>query len=212
MTHCRAQREGSSSLCVSAVHAPEEGSDVKSKLISDVITYTGDQLRSHWAFEQYDVQGDSIVAFMGPCDVGTEKLVDLADRKELKKIYSQEMLHFLVEHFDRDLEKTLLRQKLLITIIMEKLNHRMKHSVIHRLGDDLFDGDKKLSVSIATLTPVSTMIHVGINISSKNTPVRTSGLKDYGIEPEEVAEVVMNQYMAEMKSLTLARSKVKGVL
>ena len=134
----------------------EEGRDVKAKFIADRLTYTGDQLRSHWTYENYEVQGDSIVAFIGPCDVSLDKLVDLADRKECKIIFSEEMLHFIVEHFDLDLEKTLLKQKLLITILMEKLNHRLKHNVVHRLGDDLFDEDKKLSVSIATLSPVST--------------------------------------------------------
>ena len=183
-----------------------------STFISDTITYNGDQLRSHWTYESYDIQGDSIVAFIGPCDVGVDKLVDLADRKEKKTIYSEEMLHFIVEHFDLDLDKTLLRQKLLITVLMEKLNHRLKSTVVHRLGDDLFEEDRKLSVSIATLTLVSTKIHMGINVSSKNTPVKTKGLKDYGIDPQELAEAVMNQYMVEMKTLLVARSKVRGVL
>lgn len=184
---------------------------MRSKFITEKITYTGEQLRSHWAYENFDLQGDSIVAFIGGCDVSPDKMVDLADRKEHKTIYSEEMLHFIGEHFDLDLEKTLLRQKLLITILMEKLNHRLKGSVVHRLGDDLFEEDRKLSVSIATLSPVSTMIHVGINVSSKNTPVKTKGLRDYGIDPVELAEAVMNQYMVEMKTLALARSKVKGV-
>lgn len=184
---------------------------MKSKFIDKTISYNGDQLRSHWAYESFDVQGDSIISFLGPCDVGLDKLVDLADRKSQKTIYSENMLHFIAEHFDLDLEKTLLRQKLLITILMEKLNHRLKDTVVHRLGDDLFEEDKKLSVSIATLTPVSTMIHAGINISSRNTPVITKGLADYGIDPHELAEAVMNQYMVEMRTLAIARSKVKGV-
>ena len=82
---------------------------------------------------------------------------------------------------------------------------------MHRLGDDLFEGDRKLSVSIATLTPVSTMIHLGINISSEHTPVPTKGLLEYGVDPVELAEAVMNQYMAELRMLAVARSKVKGV-
>lgn len=179
--------------------------------IPETMTYTGEQLRSHWAYEHYDVQGDSIIAFIGPCDVGLHHLVDLADRKDQKSIYSEEMLHFIVEHYDLDLEKTILKQKLLVTVLMEKLNNRLERDVVHRLGDDLFDGDKKLSVSIATLTPVSTMIHVGINIRSDHTPVPTKGLKDYGVDPRELAEAVMNQYRAEMRMLTVARSKVKGV-
>lgn len=184
---------------------------MKSKFIPDIIPYTGDQLHSHWAYENYDVQGESIVAFIGPCDVRCAKLVDLADRKDQEMIYSEEMLHFIVEHFDLDLEKTILRQKLLVVILMEKLNNRLNKMTVHRLGDDLFEEEKKLSVSIATLTPVSTMIHLGVNIRSEHTPVPTKGLNDYGMDPVELAEAVMNQYMAEMRLLKVARSKVKGV-
>jgi hypothetical protein len=184
---------------------------MKSKFISDDILYTGGQLRSHWAYTNHSVQGDSIVAFLGPCNVPLDHMVDLADLMEKKTIYSEKMLHFIVEHFDLDLDKTLLRQKLLIIILMEKLKNRTHSSTIHRLGDDLFDEEKKLTVSIATLTPVSTIIHVGINISSHNTPVKTKGLNEFGIDPQELAEAVMNQYMMEMKALVIARSKVRGV-
>jgi hypothetical protein len=184
---------------------------VRSAFLSDVIAYTGEQLRSHWAYETYDLQGESIVAFIGPCDVKLELMVDLADRKEKKAIYSEEMLHFIVEHFDLDLEKTILKQKLLVVLLMEKLNNRLREDIVHRLGDDLFEKDRKLSVSIATLTPVSTMIHLGVNISSANTPVLTKGLRDYGIDPVELAEAVMNQYMAELRMMEVARCKVRGV-
>jgi len=184
---------------------------VKARFIEEPLIYSGDQLRSHWAYEEHDVQGDSIVAFIGPCDVSLQKMVDLADRKEEKIIYSEKMLHFIVEHFDLDLEKTILKQKLLVTVLMEKLNNRLKQNVVHRLGDDLFEKSKKLSVSIATLTPVSTMVHLGINISSENTPVPTKGLAEYGVDPVELAEAVMNQYMVELRMVEVARSKVKGV-
>jgi len=184
---------------------------VKTQFIPETILYTGDQLCSHWAYEQYDLQGDSIVSFVGPCDVGKEKLVDLADRKRNKIIYSESMLHFIVEHFDLDLEKTIFRQKLLVVILMEKLMNRLHSSVIQRFGDDLFDGDRKLTVSIATLTPVSTKIHAGINISSQNTPVKTRGLIDYGLDPRELAEAVMNQYEVELMQTLMARAKVRGM-
>jgi hypothetical protein len=184
---------------------------VKSAFMTKRITYTGEQLRSHWAYEHADLQGDSIVAFVGPCQVGSDHMVDLADVKEGKTIFSEEMLHFVVEHFDDDLEKTILKQKLLVTILMEKLNNRLEHNVVHRLGDDLFEGNLKLTVSIATQSPVSTLIHLGINIRSDNTPVSTKGLKDYDLDPRELAEAVMNQYRAELRLLDVARSKVRGV-
>jgi hypothetical protein len=184
---------------------------VETLFVPETIRYTGDQLCSHWAYEQFDLVGDSIVSFIGPCEVGKEKLVDLVDRKRNKIIYSESMLHFIIEHFDLDLEKTILKQKLLVVVLMEKLKNRIHSSVIHRLGDDLFDGDGKLTVSIATLTSVSTKIHTGINISSQNTPVKTKGLMDYGLDPRELAEAVMNQYRLELMQTSVARAKVRGL-
>lgn len=184
---------------------------MKSKFISNEINYTGAQLTSQWAYKSFNLLGDSIVAFIGACDVSLENMVDLEDVKSESKIYSERMLHFIVEHFELDLEKGILRQRLLIAIIEEEVNARVKRQVVRRKGDDLFDGDKKLSVSIATLSPVSTMIHVGLNISSQNTPVKTIGLADYRVDPIDFAKRVMKLYVEEMESMEVARCKVRAV-
>jgi hypothetical protein len=184
---------------------------MKSKFIPDEIKYTGAQLRSQWSYKNFNLLGDSIVAFIGACDVSLENMVDLEDVKSESKIYSERMLHFIVEHFELDLEKGILRQRLLIAIIGDEVNARIKRQVVRRKGDDLFDGDKKLSVSIATLSPVSTMIHAGINISSQNTPVKTIGLEDYRIDPIDFAKRVMKLYIEELESAAVARWKVRTV-
>jgi hypothetical protein len=44
-------------------------------------TYDGRQLSSLWAFRRFGLQGDSIVAFAGPCRVAGEALVDVADAR-----------------------------------------------------------------------------------------------------------------------------------
>jgi len=184
---------------------------MKSLFVEREIKYTGEQLRSLWAFRELDVQGDSIVAFMGPCDVATSRLVDVADAKANAPIWSERMLHFIVEHFDMSLERAILRQRLLVSLIADTLNEAKGAFLVRRRGDDLFSDDRKLSVSIATLSPVSCLIHVGVNISSKNTPVPTRGLADLGVDARRLAEAVLRAYVQECESAQQARCKVRGV-
>jgi len=182
-----------------------------SLFVDKLITYDGRQLSSLWAFKNFGVQGDSIIAFRGPCDVKISEMVDLEDVLTGAFIYSEQMVHFIIEHFDMDLEKTVTRQRLLIAIMRDILCGAGAPQQLHRIGDDLYLGQRKASVSIATLTPVSSMIHTGVNISSRNTPVPTIGLEDMNIKPVFFAQKVIAAYCEEMENITKARCKVRGV-
>ena len=184
---------------------------MRTRWIPDQILYDGTPLESLWAYRRFRVQGDSIVAFAGACDIPEDRIVDWEDRLAGSRIYSHFMLHFIVEHFDPDLEKGIWRQRLLSAIARDLLAERTRAG-IRREGDDLFEGDRKLSISIATLTPVSTKIHFGINIRSDGTPVPTKGLADYDVHPEAFAKEVLAAYAAECESIAAARCKVKGIL
>jgi len=175
------------------------------------ITYTGEQLRSNFAYKQFGVIGDSIVAFCGPCDVGMEWMVDIEDLRAGKAIYSESMLHFIVEHHDTDLEKNVLRQIVLADLVKDALNEHIGKTVVRRSHTDIYDGEFKLSVSVATVTPVSSLIHFGINISSSNTPVPTRGLGDYNVKPVDFAERIMQKYCREIEDAYRTRCKVKWV-
>jgi len=183
---------------------------IETRFIEERIKYTGKELRSHFSYRDFDIVGDSIVAFCGVCDVATQNLVDLADAKAQADIYSDDMLHFIAEFFDNDLEKTVLKQRLLMAIIKEEIRLRSDAKVI-RIGDDIYDSDFKITVSIATLTPVSTMIHAGVNILSDFAPVKVKGLNDYGIEVFPFAAAVLEKFKKELESAKIARCKVKGV-
>ncbi len=181
--------------------------------IADTITYDGTQLSSLWAFRMFGLQGDSIVSFQGPCQVKLAEMVDLEDVKSNSPIYSEKMLHFITEHFDLDLEKTIIRQRLFITIIKDAVQ-QYTGAVLRRDGDDLFHNDKKLTVSIATLTPVSTMIHTGLNILSDNVPVPAVGLADLGLAIEKIPALgaaICSLYAKECDEIRKARCKVRGV-
>lgn len=186
---------------------------MKELIVPDTITYDGAQLASHWAYLNYGLQGDSIVSFQGPCSVALTEMVDLKDVMGNAPIYSMRMLHFIVEHFTLDLESTILRQRLMIANLRDIISEK-SGADIRRYGDDLFVGDRKLSVSIATLSPVSTMIHTGVNITGENAPVPAIGLSELGLSPEESSEVgrlLCNAYVAEYEQIKLARCKVRGV-
>ena len=183
---------------------------IQVKFVEKKIAYTGEQLRSHWAYRSFDILGDSAVAFIGPCNVRPEFMKDVEDLKAASRIYSEEMLHFIIEHFGCGLNEAVLRQRLLVAIMAENLNRRdLKGGVVTRSGSDLYDGRLKLTVSIASVSSVSALIHAGINISSRNTPVPTHGLADYHIEPSAFAEEILAGYAAECEGILRARFKVR---
>ena len=76
----------------------------------------------------------------------------------------------------------------------------------------IIDG-KKLSVSIATKSINSVLIHTGLNILSENAPVEASGLtSELGINDiKAFALEVMKRYSEELDDIVLASTKVRGV-
>ncbi|MDO8518723.1 MAG: DUF366 family protein [Deltaproteobacteria bacterium] len=184
---------------------------METKFIETPIDYDGTQLRSHWALETCGVKGDALVSFVGYAKVDLSHMVDLEDVIAKKPIYSEKMLHFIAEHFENDLEKMILRQRLFISLLKQDLEECLPDVRLTRKGDDLFLEHFKLTVSIATISPVSVLMHTGINILSRNTPVPTKGLEDFGLNPAAVARSVMNRYAEEVKGIRWARAKVRGV-
>jgi len=184
---------------------------MKSLFVSEEIKFTGEELSSHWAYTKFDLLGENIVSFIGPCELDEKYLVGINHYKRKTQIRSEKMLHFIVEHFDLDLEKAILKQKILVAILKDKLNHRLKGDVLQRWGDDIFDGDAKLTISTVLRTEVSTKIHLAVNISSRNTPVKTKGLEDYGLDAVEIAQVVMNQYRLDIRRVSERLVKTRGI-
>jgi hypothetical protein len=177
----------------------------------DELAYTGHQLRSHWIYETFGVQGDAIAAFRGPCRVELSEMVDRADVLAGEDIRAAEMLHLIAEHFDRDLTRAVLRQRLLICMIAERLRLAPEMPAPRRDGDDLYVDERKLTVSIATVSPVSTLIHVGINVDAEGAPVAACGLGEWAIEVDRLAEDLLTAYANEAEDIYLATCKVRGV-
>jgi len=184
---------------------------MKTKFINEDIKYIGSQLAPHWIYKNYQIMGDAIVAFIGECKVDLTEMVDIEDVINNEPIYSKLMLSFITEQFGVDLTEGVFRQRLLICIIKELLEERGIFVV--RNGDDLMINGRKLSVSIATKSITSILIHTGLNILSEGAPVEASGLtSELGItDIEEFAKQVMKRYSEEIEDIKLASTKVRGV-
>jgi len=179
----------------------------------EILTYTGRELEPLWAFERYNIQRDSIVAFRGRIEVPLENMKDLKDVKEEgsksnRLITSSDAINFIIEHFDNpDLKMTYLRQRLLVLITKEVLEEISGKRLVRR-GDDLYYDGGKLSVSIASRGISSGKIHLGINLSKEGTPsyIKTTSLEDLGIDIGEdivldIMETVGRRYGEEIDKI-----------
>ena len=184
---------------------------MKTQLLEQEIKYEGCQLSPHWIYKNFKIQGDATVAFIGECEVKLTEMVDIEDVINNEPIYSKSMLSFISEQFNVGLVEGVFRQRLLICIIKEALEKR--GFKITRNGDDLFYEGKKLTVSIATKSINSILIHTGINIDSTNAPVKASGLtSELGItDIKELAQEILTNYSEEINDIIMASTKVRGV-
>lgn len=184
---------------------------MKTLFIDNEIKYEGWQLCPHWIYKNFKLQGDAIVAFVGECEVKLTEMVDIEDVINNEPIYSKLMLSFISEQFNVGLVEGVFRQRLLICKIKEALEKR--GFVVTRDGDDLFFDDKKLTVSIATKSATSILIHTGVNIISEGAPIKASGLQsDMKISDiKDLAQEIMVQYSKEIDDIVMASTKVRGV-
>lgn len=72
-------------------------------------------------------------------------------------------------------------------------------------------GCRKLSVSIATSSAMSCLIHAGINVTTAGTPVQTASLEMLGIDPVAYAQWVAENFARDYEKVFAATTKVRPV-
>lgn len=192
---------------------------MQSRFLDKNFAYDGTQLRSLYAYLEHKILGPSIISWQGPCSISFDHMVDGEDLLEKAVIQGDEMLHFIIEIFDRDLFSGVALQRLFASICRDYLQaqaHAQKRNILaesplFRDGDDIYLEDRKLSISIATKSPVSVMVHFAMNVTNKGTPVKTLSLEDLQLNPRKVAEDVMELFQKEFKSISVATQKVRPV-
>jgi hypothetical protein len=167
--------------------------------------YTGAELRPHFLLRSFGLKGDAIGAFIGPCEVKTEELVDWEDRLVNDHIRARSMVHFIGEFFGMGLSEGVFLQRLFMASLGESLRAT-------RDGDDLFVNSRKLSVSIVTASPVSVLLHAGINIDPEGAPVAAIGLEEIGVDARLWVPGVLERFASEWASMKWACAKVRPVV
>lgn len=180
------------------------------KFLENPIKYDGSQLRGLYAYLNHGILGDSLVSFTGACDISFEKMVDGEDLLAEAKICGDNMLHFIGEAFGVSLDTMVHRQRLFAGIVFEYLIQKGIPN-LRRDGDDIFQGSKKLSISVATATPVSSLLHFAVNITNSGTPVDTLSLEDLQIDPRSFSDGIAENYLRELKTIKEAGCKVRWV-
>ncbi|MEK6774776.1 MAG: DUF366 family protein [Bdellovibrionota bacterium] len=184
---------------------------MKTKFIKGKMKYDGRQLTPIWAYTKFGLSGDSIVSWIGPCDIKIENMVDAEDQIAGSEIRGDLMLHFIIEIFDRELFSAVSLQRLFASLAKDYLNASskiLKGNETERSGDDIYWKKSKLSISIASCSSVSSQIHFAMNIVNTGTPVKTCCLNDFKLKPESVAIDLMHLFEQEYESIRFATQKV----
>ena len=184
---------------------------METRVLQQETSYTGAELRSGWIEEVSGLPGDALIAFLGPCDVSPAHMVDTADREAGATIASPLMLHFIAEHRNLDLDHITTRQRLLMALAGEIINRHLGETLLRREGDDLYLRNRKLSVSVATVSPASGLIHSGFNIRGEGAPVPAVGLEELALNPREFVEMLLSAYRREVEGAREASQKVRPV-
>ncbi len=191
---------------------------MKTKFIEKEFPYDGTQLRSLYGYLDHGLLGDSIVAWVGPCNIDFSHMVDGEDLLAKAEIRGARMVHFIVEKFHSTLPEMVALQRLLASIVKDVIVERENGTPrfpIRREGDDIYlmfpDGEGKLSISIATMSPSSGLVHFAVNVTNEGTPVKTASLEDIRFAAREFAELVISAFARECESIHEATMKVKWV-
>jgi hypothetical protein len=179
------------------------------RILDGEVAYTGAELRSGWVAERTGLTGDAAAGFVGRCDVPTANLVDLDDARAGAIIRAASMAHAVVEHPGCVLRTAVLRQRLLVCILAEVLAERGTR--VRRDGDDLYYGERKLTVSIAAPSSASSLIHLGINVDPAGAPVAAVGLGEMGHDARAVLGDTLDRYRIELATAAHAETKVREV-
>lgn len=185
---------------------------LQTSFLSQEYRYDGSQLTTHWCRRVSGIQTDALVAFIGEARVPTLNLVDQEDREQGSKIIARRMLHFVGVYFERPLAEMVWRQLLYMSRIAQQLAARgVELSVV---GDDLYlpaTPPRKLSVSIATVSQLAGLLHIGVNIDPTGAPVTAVGLEELGVDGAELGKKLLTFFAEEEEAVRRAVAKVRAV-
>jgi hypothetical protein len=182
---------------------------LKTKYLSEASEiYDGSQLRPLWIYLEHGLIGSSGVAWVGPCRIHFDKMIDGEDKIAGAQICGGSMVHFIFELFDITLLSAVCFQRLMANWVQSVVQDFNPSILLRREGDDLYWGEKKFSISIATQSTRSCLVHFAVNVTNQGTPILTCALSDFQIEPALLISKVFERATLEWSSIWEATYKV----
>lgn len=185
---------------------------MKTAFLQKKIKYTGEQLKPLVNYLEHGLLGSSAVAWIGPCAVATEHMIDGEDLRSRESIAADEMVHFVFELFDVSLKAGVFFQRLMAEMVKTYVQTKSKNASVQKLirrGDDLYLDQQKLNISIATTSAQSCLIHFAVNSKKSGAPVPILSLEDLGIPAEVFAKEMLQLVEEEISSVIDASYKVR---
>ncbi len=181
---------------------------MKTLFLSQEFKYDGSQLKPLFNYLNHNLLGDSCISWIGGCDIPFSHMVDGEDLLQKAEIRGSRMLHFIFEIYDRELAVGVFLQRLFASILQKEIETKSGKSLL-RKGDDLYWEDKKMSISIATKSANSVLMHFALNVSNDGTPVKTCSLEDFQIDPQALASRSLQLISDEYEDIITATRKVR---
>lgn len=180
---------------------------LKKYLQSEPSVFDGTQLQPEWTDGVFGEGMEGIAAFIGPFRPAADKALSSRDEGLFR---DHRLLHLVVRHVHRDVEKIRLQQRLLLDVAKDKLNHRLPDAPdredgggrdpVLRWGQDLRRGPQHLSVSVIRMTASSAIIYLGILEPASGTEPASETEQGEGLDLFELARAVADQYIFEIDS------------
>lgn len=188
---------------------------MKSFFCENEFLYDGTQLKPLFAYTSFNLMGDSIVSWVGPCNIPFAHMVDYEDVLAKSEIRGAKMAHFIIEKFDVTLFSGVALQRLLASVVIDELRMlspvKELSQMLFRDGDDIYFKKQKLSISIATQSVTSTLVHFAVNVVNEGTPVSTLSLQDLKVDPFVFCKNILAKFSSEVESVVQATQKVRSV-
>jgi uncharacterized protein len=185
---------------------------MKTLFLKQNIKYNGEQLKPLTNYLQHGLLGNSAVAWVGPCAVSIEHMIDGEDLRAHESIAADEMVHFVMELFDVSLKAGVCLQRLMAEMVKSNLQSKSTSPMAQNLvrkGDDLYFEKQKLNISIATQSANSCLIHFAVNSKKTGAPVSILSLDDLNVNVEQFAKEMLQLVQQEVVDILEATQKVR---
>jgi hypothetical protein len=178
---------------------------LKKHLSSEPSVFDGTQLQPEWTNGLFGEGAEGIAAFIGPYRPTAGMIV--SDQEE-EIFRDRRLLHVVVRHDHRDVEKIRLQQRLLLDVAKDKLNHRLpvgpereegrSKDFVQRWGGDLRRGSRHLSVSAIRIGAAGAVIYLGIREPETGEGLHRGAGGEEGLDLAELGRAIADQYVFEI--------------